>query len=129
MNANLRIALMVALGGALGSAARFGVGTFVQARAGGDFPLGTMLINVAGSLLLGFLMRYSLDTAAVTPDMRFFLTTGVCGGFTTFSTFSYETVQLLERGDMTRAAAYVGGSVLLSVLAALFGVRLARVII
>ena len=126
MRADFRVLLMIGLGGAIGSMARFGLGNFVQARAGGEFPAGTMLINVTGSLLLGFLLRFSLDTATVSPEMRLLLTTGICGGFTTFSTFAYESVQLIERGEYGRASIYVIGSVILSLLATVLGIALAR---
>ena len=126
MRTDLRVLLMIGLGGAIGSMARFGLGNYVQARAGGGFPDGTMLINVTGSLLLGFLLRFSLDTATVSPEMRLLLTTGICGGFTTFSTFAYESVQLFERGEYGRASIYVVASVTLSLVATVIGIALAR---
>ena len=114
----------IALGGAAGTLARFGVGAYAQ-RFSGTGPFSTLAINVLGSFLLGFLMRYVLGTAAA-PELRVGLTVGFCGGFTTFSTFSYETVRLLEQGSYGRAAAYVGSSVVLSMLATLAGFAAAR---
>jgi len=116
----------VALGSAIGGVLRFALGALIQQRLGATFPLGTLAINLSGSLLLGFLLRYSLGTPAVSPDVRAFLTTGVCGGFTTFSTFSYETAALIEDGDYHRAAWYVGLSVTLSLGGAFLGIGLAR---
>ena len=116
----------VAAGGAIGSAVRYLLGAAIQSRAGAGFPLGTLLINITGSLLLGFLLRYALETISITPEMRLFLTTGFCGGYTTFSTFSYETARLIEDGDYTRAAWYVGLSVVVSLGGTFLGFSLAR---
>jgi CrcB protein len=108
----------VALGGALGSVARYLAGLAIQGRSGLDFPVATLLVNVTGCLLLGFLVRYSLGSPAISPEIRGFLLTGLCGGYTTFSTFSYETVALLQDGDWRRAVLYV----LLSLIGSLIGV-------
>ncbi len=116
----------VAAGGAVGSVSRFLLGTFVQQRTDGTFPLGTLVINVTGSLLLGFLLRYALSTQAISPEVRALLTTGFCGGYTTFSTFSYETVALIEDGQHRRAALYVALSVAASLLGAFVGIVGAR---
>jgi len=115
--------LAIGLGGAAGTLARYGVGTAVQ-RYSATFPYSTLVINVAGSFLLGFLMRYLLSTT-VSPDLRAALTIGVCGGFTTFSTFSYETARLLESGSWMRASAYVGASVAGSIVATFAGFAVA----
>src|SRR5579871_4865893 len=90
----VRVYLSVAVGGALGCISRYFVTMLVQQRAGSGFPVATLLINVTGSLLLGFLMRYALQSAVIGPESRAMLTTGFCGGYTTFSTFSYETALL-----------------------------------
>jgi CrcB protein len=118
--------LYIALGSAAGGVTRYAVGGAVQRALGGTFPLGTLLINVTGSLLLCFLLRYAIETPAITPEARALLTTGFCGGYTTFSTFSYEAVALAEDGEWTRAAAYVAASVALSLLGAVAGIVLAR---
>lgn len=91
---------------------------YIQQRAGESFPLGTLVINITGSFLLGFLIRYALGTPIITPEIRAMLTTGFCGGYTTFSTYSYETATLIEDGRYQRASAYI----LLSVVIALLGV-------
>jgi len=114
----------IALGGAAGSVARYLLGTALASVVSG-FPLATLVINVTGSFLFGLLFA-SLTDPAASPAVRAALTTGFCGGYTTFSTFSYETVALLERGLGARAALYVGASVVLSVFAAIAGIALAR---
>lgn len=116
----------VALGSAAGGVVRYLLGGWIQERSGSSFPIQTLFINVSGSLLLGFIQRYALETAAVTPEVRAMLTIGLCGGYTTFSTFSLETVRLLEEGDLRRAGLYVGLSVILSVGAAILGISAAR---
>jgi len=122
MKFDLRIALAIAIGGALGSVARYVLNVAIQSRVADPFPLGIMVINVSGSLLLGFLMRLSLETTALSPELRLFLTTGFCGGFTTFSTFSYDALTLFESGAIRSAWTYLIGSVALSVLGAFAGV-------
>ena len=116
----------VAFGSAVGGATRYWLAAYVQRTTGATFPLGTLLINVSGSFVLGLLLRFALDTPTVSPELRLALTTGFCGGYTTFSTFSYETVALIEAGDWRRAALYVSLSVVASLVATFAGVALAR---
>ena len=116
----------VAVGSAVGGVARFLLGTLLQQRVTGTFPVGTLVVNVTGSLLLGFLMRYALGSSAITPEVRALLTTGFCGGYTTFSTFSYEAIALLEEGQHERAGLYMALSLVLSLAACLAGVIIAR---
>ncbi len=116
----------VALGSALGGVARFLLSTFLQQKAGAAFPIGTLVVNISGSILLGFLLRYALSTTAITPEVRGLLTTGFCGGYTTFSTFTYETMALVEDGEMGRAAAYIGLSVAVPVIGAYLAIAAAR---
>jgi CrcB protein len=116
----------VAIGGALGSGSRYLVGAAIQSRAGGDFPLATLIINVVGSLLLGFILEYATGSAAMSPATRLLLSTGFCGGFTTFSTFSHETVRLIQAGEYRRATVYVGLSLILSFTAIVVGYAIAR---
>ena len=118
----MRVIWYIALGGAVGSVTRYLVGVAVQSRSGLDFPVGTLLVNLSGCLLLGLVMHYSLATPAISPEIRALLTTGLCGGYTTFSTFSYETVTLIQDGDWRRAALYVGLSVLGSILGVMLGI-------
>jgi CrcB protein len=107
----VRLVLYVAVGGAVGTLARYGLSFFVQSRAGSAFPFGTLLINITGSTLLGFLMRYGLEGTIATPEVRLLLTTGFCGGYTTFSTFSLETFRLFHGGMKYTALAYIAASV------------------
>lgn len=116
----------IALGSALGGVSRYLVGGLVHRLASTTFPAGTLLVNLTGSLLLGFLLRYAVETSSLTPEMRGLLTVGFCGGYTTFSTFSYETATLLEDGQWVRAAGYIAASVVLSVLGTFAGFALAR---
>lgn len=108
---------------------RFLLSTFLQQKTGTAFPIGTLVVNISGSLLLGFLMRYALSTSAITPEVRGLLTAGFCGGYTTFSTFTYETMALLEDGELGRAAAYILLSVIVSLIGAYLGITAARELI
>src|SRR5690349_2735634 len=121
-----RIVGYVAVGSAVGGVLRLLMTAFVQERITMAFPLGTLLVNVIGSFILGFIIKYALATPAVSPEVRALLTTGFCGGFTTFSTFSFETASLIEEGQYTRATIYIVASVLLSLLATFAGFALAR---
>ncbi len=118
--------LAVALGSAVGGVARFLLSAWIQQRTVTEFPYATLLVNVSGSLVLGFIATYTFETTGVSAELRALLTTGLCGGYTTFSTFSLETVALAEEGAPGRAAAYAALSVTLTVLAALLGVYGAR---
>lgn len=119
------IYLYLALGGALGTLARFGISGWIQNQIAADFPWGTFVVNVAGCLLLGFLYRAS-STLISDEALRGFLTVGFCGAFTTFSTFSVEAVALLERGAWARAGLYVFGSVGVGLVAVVIGIQLAE---
>ena len=113
----------IALGGALGAMARFGLTALATEALGPRLPWGTLLVNVVGSLLLGMLMAWG-DRAPMGQGVRVMLTTGVMGALTTFSTFSVETVRLVERGDWLWAGANVLGNVVLSLAAAAIGLAI-----
>jgi fluoride exporter len=119
----------IAAGSAIGGVSRYLVQGFVQRLTAGTFPVGTLLINLTGSFLLGLILRYGVDTPTLTPEVRAFLTIGFCGGYTTFSTFSYETIALMEDGQWPRAALYVLLSVGLCLVATFFGFVAARELI
>jgi len=119
----------VAIGAALGGVARYYLASALQQRLGATFPWGTLVVNVSGSLLLGVLIRYALATPSVSVEMRALLTTGFCGGYTTFSTYSYETATLLEDGQYGRAGAYALASVVIALGATFAGFVLARELI
>ncbi|MEJ2187684.1 MAG: fluoride efflux transporter CrcB [Gemmatimonadota bacterium] len=110
------ILLYIAVGGAMGAVARYGLGGWVQARTGSSFPWGTLVVNVLGALLIGFGLRY-LEAVRLSSEVRALVLVGLLGAFTTFSTFSYETVALLEDGEWLRAGAYAFGSLVLGLLA------------
>ncbi|MGB5261240.1 MAG: fluoride efflux transporter CrcB [Gammaproteobacteria bacterium] len=118
--------LAIAAGGAIGALLRYWTSVAVHARLGTGFPYGTLAVNVIGSLLMGFLYIWLIDRMAVGPAMRAFLFIGVLGAFTTFSTFSMETVNLLESGQAGRAMLNVVISVLVCISAAAVGVLAAR---
>jgi fluoride exporter len=124
MRLDWKLVAAVAAGGAIGSVARFALSSFVAFRVTALFPVGTLLINVVGSFILGVLMQMSLTSTSITPELRLFLTTGLCGGFTTFSTFSYETIALVDNGKMAMAGLYVGLSVAVSLIACFLGTRI-----
>jgi fluoride exporter len=114
------ILLLIAVGGAIGSVARYIVGRAVQGLSGSGFPVGTLVVNIVGCFLIGVFVRFLLNMQT-SPELRALLVVGFCGGFTTFSTFSYETVGLIEGGDYARAATYVVASVVICILATFGG--------
>ena len=116
----------IALGSALGGVGRYLAGDLAQRLFQTTFPTGTLTVNIAGSFLLGLIIRYAIETPTLGPEMRAFLTIGFCGGFTTFSTFSFETAAMLEDGEWSRAALYITASVGLSLLATSLGFIAAR---
>jgi CrcB protein len=124
------IYLLIALGGALGSVARHWLTETVTAHLDGPFPWGTFLVNVSGCLVIGFVA--SVAGAGARPfasnEARTFLMVGVCGGYTTFSAFSLQTVNLLRLGDWPRAVAYVLGSVVLCLVGVWLGHLLAHAV-
>jgi CrcB protein len=95
--------LLVSLGGALGTGARYLVSTWTLERFGTAFPWGTLAVNVVGSLLLGAVMHFGLETEALSPTARIAIASGVLGGFTTYSSFSYETLRYLQTGEWSTA--------------------------
>jgi CrcB protein len=117
---------MVVLAGAgLGGLARYTLGTWIMAKYGGRFPLGTFLINSSGAFLIGLAMTLLTERLQPHPNWRLFLVVGVLGGYTTFSSFEYETLQAVRDGEQWMALLYAAGSVLLGYLAAWLGVALA----
>jgi len=120
--------LWVALGGATGSVARYWLAAAVAALTGPRFPWGTLLINVGGSFVIGWFGALSAEPGplVVSPGMRLLVMVGFCGGFTTFSSFSLQTLELLQAGEVLQAGAYILGSVALCLLFVWFGVFLAR---
>jgi fluoride exporter len=120
--------LAVAVGGALGTMARYGLGGYVHGRLGPTFPWGTLTVNVCGSFVLGLLLPL-LDRHAPAGPLHAFLVVGCVGAFTTFSTFAWEAVMLLQDGARRRAAAYIGASVALGLAALVAGLAVARLLL
>ena len=109
--------LLVFAGGGIGAAARYWLSGLVYQRLGSEFPSGTLLVNVIGCLLIGFLMSLFEERFVLYPSLRIFLTIGILGGFTTFSSFSFETMALLRDGEVL----YASANILLSVVMCLGG--------
>jgi len=118
--------LIVFIGAGIGGAFRHGVNLLAARLVGISFPYGTLAINIIGSLLMGLCAAYFAFKGDVSQPWRLFLTTGILGGFTTFSAFSLDTAVLWERGDFLGAVLYVLGSVILSILALFLALWLAR---
>jgi CrcB protein len=121
----VRIALLIVFGAA-GTLARYGLQGLVQTHTSSDFPSGTLLVNLAGCFLLGGIAQYGLLHLSIPPEWRIGITVGFFGAFTTFSSFGWEAVHLLEDGEWGRAATYVLASVIGGLLAVLLGMRLAE---
>lgn len=118
--------IYIAVFGAMGCLSRYFVSGWTYALVGRGLPFGTLAVNVLGSLLLGLVMEGGLRSALLPADVRMGITTGFMGGFTTFSTFSYETMRLLEDGSMLAAGANILLNVLVCVIFAGLGIFLAR---
>jgi CrcB protein len=118
----------VAAGGAIGSMARYLMAGWIQSPAWGGFPFGIFFVNVSGGLVMGILTELMALKFNVSLEMRAFLATGIMGGYTTFSTFSLDSVMLIQRGAYASAATYVIGSALLSIVALMAGLWLVRTI-
>ena len=117
---------LIAVFGALGTLARYGVQGVVQLRMGGAFPYGTLLINLTGCFLLGLIGQFTLNRMVISPDWRVAIAVGFFGGYTTFSSFGWETAKMLEDGEWLRATTYVGASVAAGLLLSVAGIRLAN---
>ena len=124
----MREIVAVALGGAIGATVRWGLGAWVVGRTGSGFPWHTMLINLSGAFLIGVLMALSLEKGVVSGDWRLFLGTGVLGGFTTFSTLSYESIALMQDGLWVAGFGNMFGSAIAGLFAAWLGLVVGRVI-
>jgi CrcB protein len=124
----LRNILIVGTGGFIGTAMRYLVQVQVEKLMGSTFPLGTFLVNIAGSLIIGIVYGLAERGNILGPEWRLFLAVGLCGGFTTFSTFSADTLNLLKDNSIIQLLSYTGGSVLLGLLSVYVGLILARTV-
>jgi CrcB protein len=119
---------VVFIGAGLGGVARYSLGGWIQQHTGAAFPWATLLINISGSLALAFAIAL-LEATNASPQWRAFLGIGFLGGYTTFSTFSYETIRLLQDAQWTRAAAYILASVIVCLAGALSGFQAAAIVL
>ncbi len=120
--------LAIAVGGALGSLARYFLSSGIYSVTGDAFPSGILIVNVLGGFLMGLIVELGALKLSYSPEMRALLTTGILGGFTTFSAFSLDAALLIERGDWGGALLYMLASVVLSVLALFGGLFLVRAV-
>jgi len=118
--------LLVCLGGAIGTGARYLIALWAPRALGMSFPYATLIVNVLGSFLLGAIMHVGLTTTLLSPTARLVLATGVMGGFTTYSTFNYETTEYLRQGALGLALGNVAATLLLCLLAGALGLAVAR---
>lgn len=116
----IRNILLIGFGGALGSMLRYITGQLIGPK---PFPLATLLINIAGSFIIGAVMAYSLKNESFSVNWKLFLATGICGGFTTFSAFSLENLVMIETGKYTMVAVYICASVLTAIAAVWLGFK------
>ncbi len=120
--------LLVALGGALGSVARYLLGGWIAGRMGASFPYGTFVINLTASFIIGFFLAFAEDRAGVSPYWRLFIAVGFVGGYSTFSTYEYESIRLLQDGEFLLGAIYLVGSMAAGAIAAIGGITVGSLI-
>jgi fluoride exporter len=117
---------LIALFGAVGTLARYGLQGLVQINMASTFPCGTLLINLSGCFFLGLIGQLTLNRMIVPPEWRVAIAVGFFGGYTTFSSLGWETAKMLEAGEWLRASTYVVASVVLGLLLSAAGIRLAN---
>ena len=122
------IVLAVGVGGGAGALLRYFLASWIQPSWWPGFPFGIFIVNVSGGLAMGLITALAALKLQMTPELRAFLTTGILGGYTTFSTFSLDSALLIERGAYAQAAAYILGSVVLSILAIFAGLWIVRAV-
>lgn len=118
--------LLIGAGAALGANARFMVSVWAAGRFGVGFPFGTLIVNVTGSLLLGFLLELTTSRFISSPEVRLFLATGFLGSYTTFSTYTVESLMLMRTGSPWMGLLYIGSNIAVGLTFALLGIYLAR---
>lgn len=126
MSPHLSHLLWICLAGAIGTGARYLTSEFVQHSFGEAFPHSIFLVNIAGSFLMSVVMVIGLNTTAIPPTTRIILTTGLLGGFTTYSSFNYEALQYFQNGEFGRGVTYMVGTVMSCLLAGIAGLWMAR---
>lgn len=120
--------LLIAVGGASGALARYILGGIINNKLGPGFPYGTLVINISGSFILGLFMTLGTERFLISPNWRLLIAIGFLGAYTTFSTFSYETMTLLADGSIMRAGLNVVASVFIGLLACWVGILIGRMI-
>jgi CrcB protein len=123
----VRIVFLVVFGG-VGTLARYGLDGWIQYRTGPGFPYGILTVNLLGCFLLGTIGQYGLNHISMSPELRIGLMTGLMGGFTTFSTFGWDSVRMLQQGEWERALVYIGASVTGGLIAMMVGMRVGDVL-
>ena len=114
--------LLIAMFGAIGTLARYGLQGAIQVRSGSTFPWGTLLINLTGCFFLGLIGQYTLNRMVISPEWRIAIAVGFFGGYTTFSSFGWETAKMMESGEWLRATTYVAASVVIGLLLSAAGI-------
>lgn len=118
--------VFVGLGGFIGASTRYLISLYASKLFTSKIPIGTLTVNILGSLIIGIVMELTLKTSLISPHMKLFLTTGFLGGLTTFSTFSYETMELIEKGELLLAIFNIALNLLLSLGGAILGRRIIK---
>ena len=118
--------VLIAVFGAVGPLSRYGLQGLVQVRTGATFPYGTLAVNLTGCFFLGLIGQFTLNRMVISPDWRVAIAVGFFGGYTTFSSFGWETAKMFEEGAWLRASAYVGASVIAGLFLSVAGIRLAN---
>jgi CrcB protein len=125
----MKLYLIVAFGSGIGGFLRYVISDFVYKYSPSLFPYGTLAVNILGSFLLGFILFYLDAVKLISTEMRLFLTVGLCGGLTTFSTFSYETVRLIQDSEFLLAGSNILLNVIVTILAVLLAAFISKLII
>jgi CrcB protein len=118
--------LAIAIGGAIGSILRFYLSKFLQNKFGVEFPVGNLIVNLTGAFFIGLFFSYLVEKLDISVELRAFLITGLLGSFTTFSTFSYESFNLMVNGDYLKLFAYFMGTSLVGLLLTFLGYNVGR---
>lgn len=118
--------LLIAIFGAVGTLARYGLQGLIQIRTASTFPYGTLVVNLTGCFFLGLIGQFTMNRLVISPDWRVAIAVGFFGGYTTFSSFGWETAKMLEDGEWLRASVYVSASVAAGLFLSFAGIRLAN---